>query len=213
MPEFENIDEAFLQRYIQAYLACISYVDACVGRLMKALEETGNAHNTMVVLLGDHGYQMGEYNSWGHKQTNFEISTRAPLIVHVPGMKTSGKKVNEIVEFLDLFPTLCKSAGLPIPSHAEGTSFAALFDDPDQSHKGFACSEKRLNGYMGKSLRTTDFRYTEWRDKDGLIVEQELYDHRDDQSQWMLETENIINHEGLAEVVQKLERQLAEVLK
>ncbi|MEM9675309.1 MAG: sulfatase [Bacteroidota bacterium] len=213
MPEFENIDEAFLQRYIQAYLACISYVDACVGRLMKALEETGNADNTMIVLLGDHGYQMGEYNSWGHKQTNFEISTRAPLIVYVPGMKTSGKKTNEIVEFLDLFPTLCKSAGLPIPSHAEGTSFAALFDDPEQSHKGFACSEKRLNGYMGKSLRTTDFRYTEWRDQDGLIVEQELYDHRNDQSQWMLEKENVINREGLAKVVEKLESQLAEVLK
>ena len=80
MPPFEDIDEAFKRRYLQAYLACISYVDACVGRLLAALEESGHAEDTIVVFLGDHGYQVGEYDSWGHKHSNFEISTRAPLL-------------------------------------------------------------------------------------------------------------------------------------
>lgn len=76
-------------------------MDACVGRVMKTLEETGQAENTIVVLLGDHGYHMGEYDSWGHKATNYELSCRAPLIVHTPDMKTAGDKTNEIVEFLE----------------------------------------------------------------------------------------------------------------
>ncbi len=212
MPAFEEIDEAFLQRYLQAYLACISYVDACLGRLLAALEETGYADNTVVVFLGDHGYQMGEYDSWGHKHVNFEISTRAPLLVHVPGMKTDGRKTEEIVEFLDLFPTLCDVTGLPVPTHVEGMSFSTLFRDPEAKHKGFAVSEKIRKGYMGKSMRTDGYRYTEWRDKDGKIIERELYEHRRDTTQWLLETENVAGREEFVGVVDSVGRWLGLVL-
>ncbi len=212
MPPFDKIEKPFLQRYLQAYLACISYVDACVGRLLTALEETGNANNTIVVFLGDHGYQMGEYNSWGHKHTNFEISARAPLIVHVPGMKTAGTKTSEIVEFLDLFPTLCRAANLPVPTHVEGESFAPLFSNPEARHRGMAISEKKRKGLMGKSLRTDDFRYTEWQDQKGTLIEQELYDHRNDDSQWFLEKIDVSDRDEFAEVLRVLQNQLSSVL-
>lgn len=212
MPAFDTIDEAFKQRYLQAYLACISYVDACVGRVMAALEESGHADNTIIVFLGDHGYQMGEYDSWGHKHSNFEISTRAPLLVRTPGMKLAGASTRQVTEFLDLYPTLCDLAGLDKPDRLEGRSFADLLDNADAGHRDAACSEMLRGGRLGRSIRTEGFRYTEWRDKKQGIVAQELYDHRRDLENGYLEKVNLAGQEGFAEVVERLSKRLEQLV-
>ena len=213
MPPFADIDETFKRRYLQAYLACISYVDACVGRVLNALEESGHADNTIVVFMGDHGYQMGEYDSWGHKHSNFEISTRTPLLVATPGIKAAGKSTRRVVEFLDLYPTVCDLALSKAPGHLEGHSFANLLDDPMAPHGDTACSEMKRRGYLGRSVRTADYRYTEWRDRQGELVAKELYDHRHDDEYGLLEKENVVEQSAFEEVSKLLSRRLQEVFR
>jgi arylsulfatase A-like enzyme len=208
MPPFASIDNTFLRRYLQGYLACISYVDACVGRVLDALAAAGHADTTLVVFLGDHGYQMGEYDSWGHKHSNFEISTRAPLLVAAPGMSAAGKSTRSLTEFLDIYPTLCELAGLSPPAHLEGRSFARLLSDPAVRHREAAYSEMRRGRRLGRSIRTDAFRYTEWRDARSSLVARELYDHRRDERPGALETENLAQQEGFSSVMDDLSRRL-----
>jgi arylsulfatase A-like enzyme len=213
MPPFKGLEESFKRRYLQGYLASISYVDACVGRVLKALEASGHADNTIVVFLGDHGYQVGEYNSWGNKNTNFEISTRTPLLVHVPGMGEAGKGTQQVTEFLDLYPTLAELAGLELPEHLEGKSFARLLDDPAASHREAAGSEVVRGPRIGRTIRTDEFRYTEWRDVDTeAFVAAELYDHRNTAELGYLEKANVVNDEAFARIVPKLAKQLHKLI-
>lgn len=211
MPTLEDADTAFLQRYLHAYLACISYVDACFGRVMTALRESGHAENTIVVFLGDHGYQMGEYNSWGHKHSNFEISTRSPLLISTPKMRRAGASSREMVEFLDLYPTLCELADLPKPGHLEGISFAKLLD-AESPGRDAACSEMNRRGRLGRSIRTAEFRYTEWRDAKNDLVASELYDHRRDTVPGQLETDNVVDDPTLSDAVTRLSRRLHQLV-
>ncbi len=208
MPPFDEITDSFLQRYLQAYLASISYVDACFGRLMTAIEDSGQAENTIIVFMGDHGYQMGEYNSWGHKHSNFEISTRTPLLVYSPGMAAGGKGSQQLVEFLDLYPTLCDLADLPKPQHLEGRSFAELLVDPNTRHRDAACSEMKRGKLIGRSIRTVDFRYVEWRNAKERVIARELYDHRNDDSNGLLETSNVVDNPEFADIISQLSKQL-----
>lgn len=213
MPEFKTLDESFKRRYLQGYLASISYVDACVGRVLEALEVSGHADNTIVVFLGDHGYQVGEYNSWGAKNTNFEISTRTPLLVHVPGMKQAGQGTQQVTEFLDLYPTLAELAGLELPDHLEGKSFARLLNDPDASHREAAGSECVRGPRIGRTIRTADFRYTEWRDiESSELLATELYDHRNTAEAGYLETVNVVKQKEYASVLPQIAEQLHELI-
>lgn len=211
MPAETDLDRSFLQRYLRAYLACISYIDACFGRVVRALEESDQAENTIILFMGDHGYQMGEYNSWGHKHSNFEISTRSPLLISSPNMKRAGETTRQVVEFLDLYPTLCELAGLPQPSHLEGNSFAKLLAEEVQTRNA-ACSEMNRRGRLGRSLRTQEFRYTEWRGKNYALVFRELYDHRNDRTPGQLETVNAIDEPELKETVNQLSQRLHQLV-
>jgi iduronate 2-sulfatase len=213
MPPFKGLEESFKRRYLQGYLASISYVDACVGRVLEALEASGHADNTIVVFLGDHGYQVGEYNSWGNKNTNFEISTRTPLIVHAPGMKQAGEGTQQVTEFLDLYPTLSELVGLEVPEHLEGVSFAKLLDDPSASHREAAGSEVVRGPHLGRTIRTDDFRYTEWRHvESGEFLAAELYDHRNTAEDGYLEKVNVVNDEAYVAIVPALAEQLHQLI-
>jgi arylsulfatase A-like enzyme len=117
-------DELVLE-LTRGYSACVSYIDAQIGRVLDELDHLGLRDNTIVVLWGDHGWHLGENHIWG-KATNFELSTHAPLIVSDPRAKAKGRKSDALVEFVDIYPTLCELAGLPLPNHLEGTSFAPL---------------------------------------------------------------------------------------
>lgn len=147
-------------RLLHGYAACVSYVDANVGRVLDALEASGVADRTVVVFWGDHGWKLGDHSSWC-KHTNFEVDTRVPLLMRVPGTE-GGRASRELVELIDLYPTLCELAGLPVPGHVQGRSFAKLFENPDYSHRESAYSSYPHGRVTGHSIRMGDHRYTEW---------------------------------------------------
>ncbi|WP_231744016.1 sulfatase [Stieleria neptunia] len=172
------------RRLVHGYHACVSYVDAQIGRLLKALDEEGLRENTIVVLWSDHGWKLGEYRGWG-KMTNYEIDARVPLIIAAPAMKTSGQSTESLAGLLDLYPTLCELTGLEIPDFAEGKSLVPILRDPDAEVHPSVTSQyyRKHEGreYMGYSMRTDRYRYIEWRDfGTGEVTFQELYDHSTD---------------------------------
>lgn len=189
----ETVSREKSRHLLHAYYACVSYVDAQIGRLMTALDEEGLTDNTIIVLWSDHGWKLGEYRGWG-KMTNYEIDARVPLIISAPGMKTAGQKTDQLTELLDLYPTLCDLAGIDKPGFLDGSSLVPILNDTSaQVHDGAVNQYyRRLNGqeYMGYSIRTNDYRLTEWRDfGTGKVTARELYDHRHGDS----EVENIID--------------------
>lgn len=134
MPKDGPISEAESRHLLHGYLACVSYIDAQVGRVLSELEVNGLAENTIVVLWGDHGWQLGDHGAWG-KATTFEVCARSPLIVSAPGRAGNGKSANGLVEFVDVYPTLCELANLSLPPHLEGLSAVPLLNDPSKTWK------------------------------------------------------------------------------
>ncbi|MEM9158159.1 MAG: sulfatase [Verrucomicrobiota bacterium] len=142
IPKNGPIGPALSKTLRHAYLACTSYVDAQIGKMIDAVEEAGILENTIIIVWSDHGWHLGDMGVWG-KATNYEISTRVPLIIWTPDMKrsTRGVKTDALVELIDMYPTLCELAGVEVPSHLEGTSFAPLLDDPEREWKSAAFSQ------------------------------------------------------------------------
>jgi len=199
VPRDRKIDEAFGVRCLHGYMAAISYIDACVGRILGELDRLGLRDNTIVVFWGDHGYYMGEHNWWGGKHNNYEGATNAPLIIAMPGMKAAGGKTEAIVEFVDIYPTLADLAGLEAPKGVEGTSLAPLLDDPDAAWSKSAVSEYPKGGNRGTAIRTDRYRYVEWRNKSGKLVDRELYDHQVDPQ----ENQNVADRPENAAVIER----------
>jgi arylsulfatase A-like enzyme len=186
------------------YYACTSFTDANVGKLLDELERLNLADNTIVVLWGDHGWKLGEHNAWC-KHTNFENDTRAPLIIRAAGQKSPGHTTRALVEFVDIYPTLCDLAGLPKPKHLEGTSAARLLDTPERPWKLAAFSQYPRGAVMGYSMKTDRYRFTAWKEKKtGKVVAAELYDHETDPA----ENENIAHLPANADLVVRLRKQL-----
>ncbi len=140
IPKAGDIPDDMARTLIHAYLACASYIDAQIGKVLAELDRLGLRDNTIIMVWGDHGWHLGEHGIWG-KATNYEIATRVPLIVSVPGMKARGQSSEALVELLDMYPTLCELAGLPVPRHVEGRSFVPLLDDPDREWKNAVFSQ------------------------------------------------------------------------
>ncbi len=161
---------------IHAYYACVSYVDKLIGDLLAALESEGLAGNTIVVLWGDHGWHLGNQNQWC-KHTNFERATRIPMIIRVPWM-SGGQQLGQLVESVDLYPTLTELCGLPQPSHLQGDSLVPLLENPTLPGDDHALSQYPRSGTMGYSMRTDRHRYTEWRVRNSsTVMARELYDY------------------------------------
>lgn len=215
IPRSGKLDEKTSKWLIHGYRACVSYLDANVGMVMDELKRLKLDDNTIVVLWGDHGWKLSEYDAWC-KHTNFEIDARVPLIVSAPGMKASGKTSQRLVEFVDIYPTLSELAGLPLPKHLEGTSFKPLLDTPDMPWKKAAFSQyprsDRGKRMMGYSMRTKDYRFTAWLDRKdpSKVVATELYDHRKDGRSPIetVEKVNLVKHPDLRELTAKLMKQL-----
>lgn len=153
------------KRLLHGYAACVSYMDANVGKLLDALDASGEADNTIVVFWGDHGWKLGDHHSWC-KHTNFEVDTRVPLMMRVPGV-VSGATTDVPTELIDLYPTLCELTGIPVPSHVKGKSLATFLENLSGSHRQSAYSTYRHSAVTGHSIRMGDFRYTEWY-RDGV---------------------------------------------
>ncbi len=177
------------------YLACVSYADTQVGRILKKLKETGADKNTLIVLWGDHGWHLGEHAVWG-KHTLFEESLRSPLVIQYPSIAAPGEKTEAMVQTVDIFPTLCALSGIPIPDFTQGISLQPILDDPrGNGHPAVA--------YLGEAttLRTATHRLV--LHQDGYV---ELYDHTSPEK----ETRNVADaHPGIVRKMKaSLEKQL-----
>ncbi|MFP6740004.1 MAG: sulfatase [Planctomycetota bacterium] len=179
-----NLEKPLLLKALQAYYACVSFIDAQVGRLLDALDRLGLADNTIVVFWSDHGYHLGEHNGIWQKRTLFEEAARSPLIIRQPGAAGNGQACSRIVEFVDIYPTVVSLAGTLKPDNLDGRSLQPLLKNPLERWDGEAITQvlrpadKRLRTpVMGCSIRTGRWRYTEWGGgREGV----ELYDHRSD---------------------------------
>ena len=160
------------EAYRRAYLACVRYTDAQVGKLLAALEASPAAKTTIVVLWGDHGFLLGEHAIWG-KHCLFEEALHSPLIIRVPGQKKPGEAAEAIVETVDLYPTLAALAGLPISKELDGRSLVPQLEDPAAASDGQAAGF-----WQGSATLRTDRHRLILSGKDRATVE--LYDHRED---------------------------------
>ncbi len=184
------------------YAACVSYVDALIGRLLNELDSLELRKNTIVILWSDHGFKLGDLGAWC-KHTNFELDTRVSLIVSAPG-RSAGAKSDALVELVDIYPTLSDLAGLPKPKGAEGVSFAPVIKDPGTPGEAAAFSQYPRADMMGYSVRTARFRYTEWRKKGSdHSAAIELYDYDTEG-----EKRNLANEGGYADTIRKLRKLL-----
>jgi uncharacterized sulfatase len=201
-PPNYGISEKAAKECLRAYYASTSYVDAQIGIVLEALEKEGLLDNTIIVLWGDHGWHLGEHGLW-QKMTLFEEATRVPLIVAEPGQKTNGQGCMRLAELVDMYPTIVDLAGHKLPKHLEGQSLKPFLDDPKAAGKPGAFTQvqrgggKMMDAFMGRTVRTERWRYTEWDDgKKGV----ELYDHDNDP----LELANLASQEKYAKTVEEL---------
>jgi len=206
VPRKGDVDRDLARELIHGYRACVSYTDAQIGKVLDELDRLGLRESTIVMLWGDHGWKLGDYGDWC-KHSNFELDTRAPLIVSAPGMKARGQSTPALVEFVDMYPTLVEMAGLPLPDHLQGTSFAPLLEDSGQTWKDVALSQYPRGTNMGPSMRTDRYRFTQWRSEGGEVIARELYDH---EASDPLEVRNLADDPAHTETVRELEALLDE---
>ncbi|MBN2307350.1 MAG: sulfatase [Candidatus Hydrogenedentes bacterium] len=208
MPKKGPVTDEQARALIHGYYACASYTDAQIGRVIDELDRLGLRDNTVIVVWGDHGWQLGEHGMWC-KHTNFETSVHAPLIMSAPKRRAPGATSDALVEFVDIYPSLCEVCGLPLPDGLEGDSFAPLLDEPGRPWKAAAFSQyprgiEDVGRIMGYSMRTDRYRLTEWRGINKPFTEYELYDHETDPD----ENENIAGYPENEALVNRLTAQL-----
>lgn len=193
------VDETTARQMIHGYYACVSFTDAQIGRVIQALDQAGLRENTIIVLWGDHGWQLGEHGMW-NKHSCFETSMHAPLIVTAPHRAEikAGSRVKGLTEFIDIYPSLCELAELETPSHVQGSSFVPQMINPHLPGKPYAIG--RFGA--GDTIRVDDARYSEYTTPKGEITGKMLYDHRSDSA----ENANIASRR--AESVDQLSKQL-----
>ena len=194
-------NDSLRREYMQAYHACITFVDTQIGLILDSLEKNGLENETIVVLTSDHGYHLGEHFLWG-KVTLFEVCARVPMVVRVPGRTPANSHTTGLVELVDLFPTLCDLCGIDTPEEMQGESFAAVLEDPKSSGKQLAYSVVSRGQKLGSSIRTSRWRYAEWNTPE----ENELYDLDQDPSEF----DNLSKDPGMQKVVNQLRKALRE---
>ena len=172
--EFAVENDALRREYMQAYHACISFVDAQIGRIFESLKENDLWEDTIVVLTSDHGYHLGEHFLWG-KVTLFEIGNRVPLLIRVPGKTPPGSVSQGLIELVDLFPTLAELCKIDTPSDIQGRSAVGMLEDPDLPGKEVVYTVVTRGKSLGKAIRTARWRYALWPDGG-----EELYDLEND---------------------------------
>ena len=203
IPPTGPVDRPTARRLIHGYYASVSFIDAQIGRVMASLDELGLADNTIVVLWGDHGWQLGEHGMW-NKHSCFETSMHAPLLIAAPtdkGVKP-GTRVPALTEFIDIYPTLAELAGLPAPAHLQGTSLLPLMKNPSAPGKGFAVGRFQ----KGETIRSEHFRFSEYFSEMGEALGRMLYDHREDPDENVNVSERPSQAGSVSELMEELRR-------
>lgn len=193
-------NDALRREFIQAYHACITFVDAQIGSILESLKKTGHWEDTIIVLFSDHGYQLGEHFMWG-KVTLFEICNRVPLIVRVPGMTQAGASSDGLVELVDFYPTLTELCGVPAPGDLQGKSIVPMLRDPSAPAKDIVYTVVTRGKALGKAVRNDRWRYSVWPDGE------ELYDLKND----IQEHHNLANSPESHTILTNMRDQLAKM--
>lgn len=198
VPKKGRLPDDLALNLIRGYHACVSFTDAQIGRVLDELERLDLATNTIVILWGDHGWNLAEHTLWC-KHSCFETSMQVPLIIHAPGFQ-GGLKTDALTELIDIYPTLCELTGVPIPEHVQGRSFVPLMKDPAQPWKDQAIGRFTA----GDTIRTDEHRFTEYSRRDAEPFARMLYDHRSDGE----ENFNVSEQPEQANVVNELTERL-----
>lgn len=191
-PRSRPLTDREKRELVAAYYACNSFVDAQLRVVLDAMNQLDLWKNTVIVLLGDHGYHLGEHGGLWHKMSLFEESARVPLVIYAPGMKAAGQSCEQLVELIDLYPTLVSLCGLPSREGLDGIDLTPVLNDSLHPTKQAAYTmttrdespaqeHAKVMSYQGRSVRTKRWRYTEW---DGGNRGVELYDHESDPHEW-----------------------------
>lgn len=219
-----TVDADKQKELIHGYYACISYMDAQIGKLLDTMEKLDMLDNTIIVFWGDHGWHLGDHNLW-NKHSNFEQATRVPLIIAAPGLKPG--HAGTLAEFVDIYPTLCDLSGIPAPTDIDGQSLVPAMEDKNSDIHVYAVSQyprslskqemKEKKAYtsrkiMGYSLRTKQYRYTVWMNDfttakafdEKKVYAEELYDYKLDPQ----ETRNFAKEESHAQVLAELKNHM-----
>lgn len=172
--------ESLTRQLIHGYLACISYVDAQILKIISDLKTRDLYENTIIVIWGDHGFKLSDFGEWA-KATTLEIDSRVPLIIRLPESMRADRNAHSysIVELVDVMPTICEAAGIPIPATTQGRSLMPILKDANTSVRQTALSQYKRNtddSNMAYSVRSEQWRYTEFRLNDGSVVERQLFD-------------------------------------
>jgi len=218
----ENLDEqgrvipSKQKELIHGYYASVSYIDAQLGKVLDYLDTSGTKENTVVVLIGDHGWHLGDHGLW-NKHSNFEQATRTPIMILTPN-RSKGSTNASPVELIDAFPTICELTNIDAPSHLQGTSLVPILNGNKAAVKEIAISQYPRHGArMGYAARSDRYRYIEWKSGDykkskdyikGEILSRELYDYEKDP----LETKNVASDPKYIEVIEHLQKELNSIL-
>jgi iduronate 2-sulfatase len=200
IPKTGPLSDEMARKLIHGYYSSTSYIDAQIGKVLSCLRELGLDENTIIILWGDHGWNLLEHGLWC-KHCNFETSLHAPLIIKAPGI-IGGAFNNSITEFVDIYPTLCDLAGLEIPLHLEGESLKSRLLEPEITEEDYAVC-KWTNG---ATLIEKNYFYTEWSNSDQEIFARMLYNHDNDPR----ENVNISDFDENQNTIEKLSKKLHE---
>jgi iduronate 2-sulfatase len=198
IPEKGPVSDEMARELIHGYDACVSYTDAQIGKVLDELRRLGLENSTIVILWGDHGWNLREHGLWC-KHCNYETSLHTPLILKVPDTEQV-PVTDEIVEYVDIYPTLCELAGLDQPEHLQGSSFMELLFDPAATSDGVAVCQ----WFDGITTIREHYFYTEWVDDSDVAYTRMLYDHLADPD----ENVNISEVPGNAGIVEGLSTQM-----
>lgn len=167
-PADPNKDPAYAKEIRKHYAACITSSDHHVGTILELLTLSGADKNTIVILWSDHGWHLGEQHIWG-KHSPYAVALHSPLCIKLPAIKQAGVASNEVVETIDLYPTICDLINIQKPTHLEGTSLANIIHDPTVKSDGTAIS-------YWKNLKSTitaeDHKITHWKNGKEVSLKQ-----------------------------------------
>nr|WP_297919368.1 sulfatase [uncultured Allomuricauda sp.] len=197
IPKKGHLPDALAKELIHGYYAAVSYVDAQIGLVLDELERLDLSKNTIIVLWGDHGWNLGEHKLWC-KHSTFETALRTPLLIKIPGQE-QGLRSDAITEYIDVYPTLCELIGIDAPPTVEGKSVAGLFRSETPDKDWAVCKFKNA-----VTLITGNLFYTEWVSDTGVSFERMLFDHDKDPQ----ELDNLANKKEYQALVASLSKEL-----
>lgn len=177
LKHYESLTDEQQRQFLQAYLASVTFVDAQIGKVLKALEDLNLEDETIVLFASDHGWHHGEHGLW-QKMSLFEESARVPMMIRVPGAKGNGKASPRLVELIDLYPTAVDAAGFPVPEGLDGKSLKPLLQNPKAEWNRPAFTQVGSSSdRAGRSVRTEEWTYIEWNNGENGA---QLYDRKRD---------------------------------